>query len=300
LIQQITIVGTGLIGGSLALALKRQGFGGCIVGSDRAEVLSEAEARGVVDRGDTDAVRSCVGSQLVVLATPIGAIIDLIEKIGPLLPPDSLITDTGSTKTEIAIRAHQVFGEAAQRRFLPGHPIAGKEVGGIEHADADLFSSATWVLTPQGGSLAAVRPEFGGGMPGEFVRMLDGIGAQVVMLTPERHDRLCAYLSHLPQMLSTALAACVVDAIGEDGAREMLAGRAFREMTRVAASPYSMWRDIALTNTQNLSEVLLQLDQKLAHIRENLRTRALQEEFDRAHELFAPPMPKDDFDPPKF
>ena len=263
-------------------------------------MLVQAEEQCAIDYGKTDVVGACAGSQLVLLATPIGAIIDLLEKLGPVLPPDCLITDTGSTKAEIILRAQQVFGEASQRRFLPGHPIAGKELGGIENADAALFAGATWVLTPQGGSSAAVRPEFTSGLHGAFGRLLDQIGANVVMLTAERHDRLCAYLSHLPQMLSTALAACVVDAIGDDQARDLLAGRAFREMTRVAASPYSMWRDIALTNTTNLSDVLLQLEQKLAHIRENLRTRALQEEFDRAHELFDPPKETDDFDPPTF
>ena len=300
MIEQITIIGTGLIGGSLGLALKQHGFTGRIVGSDRPQVLAEARQAGAIDASEPDPLLACQGSQLVMLATPVGAIIDLLEKIGPVLPPDCLITDTGSTKADIAERAQQVFGEAANRRFLPGHPLTGKERGGIEAAEADLFSGATWALTPRDGAAAAVRPEFTRAPHAEFMGLLESIGANLVMLTPQRHDRLCAYLSHLPQMLATALAACVVDEIGDDPAREMLAGRAFREMTRIAASPYTMWRDIALTNTKNLHDVLLQLEQHLAHIRENLRTRELQEEFDRAHELFEPAKPKDDFEPPRF
>ena len=300
MIKQITIIGTGLIGGSLGLALKRHGFAGCIIGCDREHALAKAHRSGAIDRGELEAIRACEGSELIVLATPVGAIIDLIEKLGPLLPAQTLITDTGSTKMEISARARQVFGEAASRRFLGGHPMAGKEHGGVEHADAELFAGATWVLTPPEGASAAVAPQFTQGLHGEFVRLLTAIGANIVMIPPERHDRLCAYLSHLPQMISTALAACVVEQIGTDTAREMMAGRAFREITRVAASPYSMWRDIALTNTGNLHDVLLQFEQQLAHIRENLRTRELQEMFDRAHELFEPPKPKDDFEPPRF
>ncbi len=300
MIQQITIIGTGLIGGSLALALKRSGFTGRMVGCDRPQVLASAIANHVVDVAEPDALLACAGSQLVVLATPVGSIIDFIEKLGPVLSPDCLITDTGSTKVEIAARAKQVFGESATKRFLPGHPIAGRAHGGIEHADAELFTGATWVLTPQGGASDAVRPEFTRSPHAEFIRLLEALGARVVMLTPDRHDRLVAYTSHLPQMLATALAACVMEGVGDDPARELLSGRALEDMTRIAASPYAMWRDIALTNGRNLHDVLLQLEQHLAHIRENLRTRELQEEFERAHQLFEPFKPKDDFDPPKF
>lgn len=300
MIQQITIIGTGLIGGSLALALRRSGFTGRIIGCDRPQVLADPQLNLALDSAEPDPLLACAQSQLIVLATPVGAIIDLIEKLGPLLPPDCLITDTGSTKVEIASRAKQVFGDCASRRFLSGHPMAGTAQAGIEHADAELFTGATWVLTPQGGASDAVRPEFTRSLHGEFMLLLEAIGAKVVMLTPERHDRIVAYTSHLPQMVATALAACVMDGVGEDSARELLSARALADMTRIASSPYAMWRDIALTNTKNLHDVLLQLEQHLAHIRENLRTRELQEEFERAHQLFEPFKPKDDFDPPKF
>ncbi len=300
MIQQITIIGTGLVGGSFALALKKRNFAGRIVGCDRREVL--AQAAHALDSAEEDAVKAVKGSDVVLLAAPVGAIIDLIERVGPLMSEDALLTDTGSTKVEIATRAQQVFGDAALKRFLPGHPMAGKEVSGIENADADLFEGRTWALTPPGGVSAMVAPEFGRGKQGEFIRLLELIGAQVIVLPPDRHDRLCAYTSHLPQMLSTALAACIEEDVGTDAALGALSGRALREMTRIAQSPYAMWRDVALTNTRNLHDALLRLEQRLAHIRENLKTRELQEEFNRARELDLDGIrPKaDDFEPPKF
>jgi prephenate dehydrogenase len=305
MIDQITIIGTGLIGGSLGLALKRAGFAGRIIGCDRVEVLGQALRRGAIDIAETSPDASVSGSQIVVLATPVLSILDLITRLAGALASDALLTDTGSTKVEITRQAQKVFGESAERRFLPGHPMAGKESGGIERADATLFADATWVLTPAGGTNAMVSPEFTRGRHGEWIALLEGIGARVVVLDPERHDRVCAYTSHLPQLLSTALAAAVVDATENDGALAALAGGGIRGMVRLAAGDYSMWRDIAITNSKNLQDALLRMEQKLAHIRENLNTRELQSEFDRAHELDLDTpaeerRKKDDGDPPKF
>ena len=285
MIQQITIIGTGLIGGSLGLALKQAGFRGRVVGCDRPEVLSRAREVGAIDFGEKSAEASVEGSEIVMLATPVLATLDLMARLAPVLGRDALLTDAGSTKLEIVRQAAKVFGPDAASRFLPGHPMAGKERGGIEEADAKLFSGATWVLTPQGGTQALVSPEFTRGRHGEWIELLEGIGTRIVVLDPERHDRVCAYTSHLPQMVSTAIASTVVDATNNDGALNALAGGGIRGMVRLAAGDYSMWRDIALTNTKNLHDALLELEQKLQHIRENLKTRELQLEFDRAHEL---------------
>jgi prephenate dehydrogenase len=303
MVEQITIIGTGLIGGSLGLALKRAGFRGRIVGCDRAEVLARARELGAVDAGEVATEAAVLGSDVIVLATPVLAILDLMAKLAPVMPEDSLLTDTGSTKLEIVRQAERVFGGAAASRFLPGHPMAGKERGGIDEADEGLFAGATWVLTPAGGTQAMVSPEFTRGRHGEWIELLESIGARIVVLEPERHDRMCAYTSHLPQMVSTALASAVVDATNNDAAISALAGGGIRGMVRLAAGDYSMWRDIALTNTKNLQDALLQLEQKLAHIRENLKTRELQAEFDRAHELDLDTPPeernKDDTNPPR-
>jgi len=279
MIQQITIVGTGLIGGSFALALKKHGFAGRIVGCDREPVLARAKAEGVIDEGFADPVRAACGSQVVLLATPVGGILDLIERVGPTLAEGTLLTDVGSTKSEIAARAEAVFGTNAAARFLPGHPMAGKERSGIDQADGDLFNNAVWLVTPLPGQNAEA------GLSSEYLGLVRGLGARIVVLDPARHDRLCAWISHLPQMLSTALAATVLDELGDDPELLAIGGRALRETTRIASSPYSMWRDIALTNTGNIEEALARLEQRLAHIRENLRTPELKAEFERGNQF---------------
>ena len=273
-IRQITIVGTGLIGGSFALAARQAGFSGRLIGCDREAVLEQARKRGAVDAGFSDPAEAARGADIVLLRTPVGAIIDLIERIGPTAPPHALLTDVGSTKAEIAARARAVFGQQAGGRFLPGHPMAGKEQGGIEHADADLFRGAVWITTPLGETSATAAA---------FLALVAATGARVLSIEPERHDRICAWLSHLPQMVATALAAGLAEEFGADPQALELAGPALREMTRTAASPYAMWRDIALTNSRNLQEALLQLEQRLAHLRENLGTRELAAEFDLAN-----------------
>ena len=275
-LRQITVIGTGLIGGSLALALKKHGFAGRVVGCDKEVVLARAKKRKLIDAGVTEPARAMAGSDIVVLATPVGQILDLIERLGPRLEPRALLTDVGSTKVEIVARARAVFGAEAPQRFLGGHPIAGREHAGIEHADAGLFQGAPWLFTPQPGQQVKQ------GLSGEFLKLVKRVGAKPVLLEAERHDRLCAWASHLPQMLSTALAAAVEEESGGDAQLRAVRGRALSDMTRLAASPYAMWRDIALTNSANIEAALLKLEQKLAHMRENLMTAELREEFDRA------------------
>jgi prephenate dehydrogenase len=278
-IRQITIVGTGLIGGSFGLALRQQGFPGALVGCDRPEVLDAALIRGAIDRGDTDVRQAVEGCDVVVLATPVGGILSTFEKLAPTLSPDTLVTDTGSTKVKFVERARMVFGAEAGIRVLPGHPMAGKERGGIENADADLFRDAVWLITP-----ISVEQQYTERQR-EYIQLLESIGARVVAMDPERHDRLCAWISHLPQMIATALASTLRDEFGEDEAIREIGGRALREMTRIASSPYSMWRDIALTNSQNIEEALLHFEQQLAHLRENLRGPGLREMFESANKF---------------
>ena len=285
-IRQITIIGTGLIGGSLGLALKKRRFLGKIVGCDRAPVLERAQEIGAIDVGDTNPADSVRSSQVVVLATPVGAILDLIDRLGPALPHRVLLSDVGSTKAQVLERAAKIFGKQAGQRFLAGHPMAGKEQSGVEFADADLFQGAAWFFTPAPGQNVY------GGASGEFVEWIEKLGARTASLDANEHDRLCAWISHLPQMISTALAASLVDEFGEDAPLLEAGGRALREMTRISASPYSMWRDIAITNRKNLGIALHKMEQRLAHIRENLDTRELEAEFERAHHLHRQPMPK--------
>lgn len=284
-LRQITIIGTGLIGGSLALALKKHKFSGRIVGCDRAPVLERAREKGVIDAALTNPADAIQGSSMVVLATPVVAVIDLIERLGPALPAKTLLTDVASTKSEVVARAKKIFGKAAGQRFLPGHPMAGKEQSGVEFADSDLFQGAAWFVTPLPGQ------DVYGGLSGEFLEWVEKIGARIANVPPQEHDQLCAWISHLPQMISTALAASLVDEFGDAPLLEA-GGRALREMTRISSSPYSMWRDIAITNKKNIADALLKLEQRLAHIRENLDSRELAAEFERAHELKKDKPPK--------
>jgi len=278
-IRQITIIGTGLIGGSFALALKKHRFAGRIVGCDRAPVLERGRSKSAIDAGHTNPADAVRGSQIIILATPVSGIIDLIGRLGPALPPKTLLTDVGSTKAEVLSRAKAVFNKNVGVRFLAGHPMAGKEQSGVEFADPDLFQGAPWFVTPVPGQNVY------DGLSGEYLEWVEKIGARIASLDAGAHDQLCAWISHLPQMMSTALAASLVDEYGAEAPLLEAGGRALREMTRISGSPYSMWRDIALTNKKNIQAALLKLEQHLAHIRENLDTRELAMEFERAHRL---------------
>ena len=278
-IRQITIVGTGLIGGSLGLALRQAGFSGTIVGCDKPEIVDAAMSRRAIDRGASDPHEAAQESDVVVLATPVGAILSLFERLAPALGPGTLLTDTGSTKEQLVERAHKILGDQAAERLLPGHPMAGKEHGGIEHADANLFRDTVWLVTPINPAQPYTPRQQ------EYMELLQALGARVLAIDPQRHDRLCAWISHLPQMMATALASMLREELGDDEKVAQVGGRALREMTRIAHSPYSMWRDIALTNTQNIDEALLRFEQQLAHLRENLRGPGLREMFESANKF---------------
>jgi prephenate dehydrogenase len=278
MIVKIAIVGTGLIGASIGLALRRAGFAGEIVGIDANPNEAAAAVRiGAVSRagGFDDAARA----DLIVLAVPVLAIMDCMRRLAPVLRPAQLVTDVGSTKLAIHELARTHFNGDGQSRFLPGHPMAGKESGGAALADASLFDGAMWLFTPLPGVASELETEWRAWVAKFGVRSMD--------LDAARHDRICAWVSHLPQMVSTAMAAMFEDEFAE--APELAAdfraigGRALREMTRLGASPYSMWRDVAHTNTEPLSATLFALEQRLAHLRENLKTPELRAEFDKAN-----------------
>jgi len=290
-ITRVAIVGTGLIGASVGLALKASGFQGEIAGWDAdAGEAATALRMGALDQAlpSAEAVLAPGMADVYVLATPVLAVLDWIERLAPVLLAGQLVTDVGSTKAEISALAAQRFagsgktgpGKAA---FLPGHPMAGKESGGAARAEATLFRGATWLFTPLN---AAPSP-----LETEWRALVAGFGAQTLDLAPARHDELCAWVSHLPQMAATALAGLLEETFAGDAAGmaalQAMGGRALGEMTRLGASPYSMWRDVALTNTVPLAATLLALEQQLAHLRENLRTPELRNEFAAANRFRA-------------
>ena len=224
-------------------------------------------------------------ADVVVLATPVLPIMDWMQQLAPELKETQLVTDVGSTKGEITALASKLFNQAGRARFLPGHPMAGKESGGAALAEADLFRGATWLFC------SGVGWEAGGELEMEWRRWVARFGAVMRELDPARHDEVCAWVSHLPQMVSTAMSAMLEDQFAGDregmAAVQAIGGRALREMTRLGASPYSMWRDVAMTNTEAIAATLAALEQRLAHVRENLRTPELRDEFAKANKFRA-------------
>jgi prephenate dehydrogenase len=289
-ISKIAIVGCGLIGGSLGAALRTAGFRGGIAGSDAPEVLEKALRLGAIDCA-APAIESAVrDADVIVLATPISAILALLPVVAEHAPSRALITDTGSTKVEIAAQATNVFGAAAQRRFLPGHPISGKERSGIEQADPYLFRGAKWVFTPIDSK--SDPPSFPPtSLHAGWMELIRKIGASPVCMAPEEHDLVLAFTSHLPQLLSIALANTVLGELrldaGDDGYSRVPCGGGLRDMTRLAKSDPLVWRDILATNRDNirraLEEVQRQIgslssalsEDKLDQIQQSFRTASL-------------------------
>ncbi len=301
-IQSIAILGTGLIGTSVGLALHAHGFPGSITGWDRAPEEAEiARAHGAIDSVASDPLAAARESDCVLLATPVFGILEWIERLAPVLHSHQLITDVGSTKRKICALASSEFSSPGSAYFLPGHPMAGKEVFGAAHADPDLFHGAVWLFTPLEAAEAPpvapnTSPRKGRLLADSWRKWVARIGCRMLDLDPARHDEICAWASHLPQMLGTALAALLEDTFPEDADQKgslssssaqlrAIGGRAMHEMTRLGASPYSMWRDIAQTNDEAIAAALLALEQRLASIRENLKQPELREEFNRANQF---------------
>jgi prephenate dehydrogenase len=273
--ERVLIVGTGLIGASTGLALRAAGFTGRIDGWDASSLERAAAVQmGAID-ADADSADAALElartADIVVLAVPVLAIKDWMQRLAPLTQAGQLITDVGSTKLEITELGKTLFAGPETAVFLPGHPMAGKESGGAMLAEAGLFTGAMWLFTP--GTLEPTAIEK------EWRDWVSFFGARTLDMDATRHDELCAWVSHLPQMLSTALAALLEDKFGDAPEISAIGGRALRETTRLGASPYSMWRDVAMTNTGPIADTLFALEQRLAHVRENLRTPELRDEF---------------------
>ncbi len=288
--RRVAIFGTGLIGASIGLALRKAGFTGAILGWDpEPNMLAQARAMGAVDpvvAGDAndDPFVCALAANVIVLAGPVFTVAQWLEQLASVLSPSQLVTDVGSVKGFLVEQAGSLYNGENQPGWLPGHPMVGKEHSGAAYAEGGLFAGSTWLFTgasPESTTLST-HPYVG-----EWQHWVQSFGARAVTLTPERHDVLCASVSHLPQMMASALAAMLQSRFGEDakqdGALHGIGGRALREMTRLGASPYSMWRDIAMTNERAIAAALLAMEQELAHLRENLRTPELRTLFEQAN-----------------
>jgi prephenate dehydrogenase len=269
--RTVAIVGVGLIGGSFALALRKAGFDGEILGVSSEPTLAAAITHAVIDRGAT-LNEAIVAADLIYLAQPISRILETI----PLLDaakPTALITDAGSTKTLICKTAERP-GRRAQ--FLGGHPMAGKESRGVQAADAELFRGRTYFLTPR------LSSELETDAAAAFVSWLRRISANVHTLSPTAHDHLVSFTSHLPQIASTALAISVSERLGPSATTA--AGPGLLDMTRLAMSSYEIWSDIIATNRSEIDQALLSYIERLQDIRAHLNDN-LSSSFEIATDL---------------
>jgi prephenate dehydrogenase len=275
--QRIAVIGTGLIGGSFALAVRTAFPGVEIVGWDKPEVLKRARAMGAIREEQPDVGAALKGADLVFIALPVGLTIERLPEIARLVPPAALVTDAASTKRLVCEAAAKCFSGKAL--FLGGHPMAGQERSGIDAADASLFRGAKYALIGKVDAPSDTRVT-------KFVSLLETIGARPLWLDAAAHDRAAAAISHLPQLLAVALAGVVREQTDETGLPVTLAGRGLRDALRLAGSPYSIWRDIVLTNSENIDAGLDRLVQEIEHLRAHLRSRALEEDFAAANEVY--------------
>ncbi|MBN2188482.1 MAG: prephenate dehydrogenase [Chitinispirillaceae bacterium] len=276
--RTITIYSVGLIGGSIGLALKTSGFKGSIIGLSSSENLETALKLGCIDEGFpySKLGEAVSRADLLILCSPISAIIKTIEELAPLpLPAGLVVTDVGSTKKSIcAAAAEKLPGRAY---FIGGHPMAGSEKSGPAASDPYLFQNAIHVLTPAGGTPSGKDLS----IAGFFERRL---GCRTLFLDPERHDRMAAAVSHLPHLLAIALVNEVQEAEKAMPGTLALAAGGFRDMTRVAGSPYSLWRDILMTNKNALSPLIDRMTDRLADIKQRLLNDSLSALFEQSHE----------------
>jgi prephenate dehydrogenase len=280
IINRVTLLGTGLIGGSFALALRKYTTEIHITGWDRPDVIGHAQSRGAIDAAFSGELAPALqNADLVYIALPISATLDFLPEIARLAAPNALITDACSTKVRITEDAGHHFPNDSTRVFLGGHPMAGRELSGIAHADADLFRNNTYALIGASSDSLDARIS-------AFVKILDKIGARPLWLGAQQHDYAVGLASHLPQLAAVALGSFLYDHLDENGLPITVAGPGLRDSLRLAGSPYSTWRDIVLTNKEVLSAALDLFARRLDNLRERLASRDLEADFDAANELY--------------
>ena len=245
----VAIVGVGLIGGSFALALRKAGFQGKIIGVSSPATVQKALALGVIDQA-MPLAEAAAAADLVYLSQPISQIIQTLD----VLETGTLVTDAGSTKAVICEHGRRL------KHFVGGHPMAGKESRGVEHADANLFRGRPYVLTSREPQLET---------------WIERFGARLVILDPVEHDREVAFVSHLPQLLSTTLASVLAG-------KGQVAGPAAADLTRLALSPYDIWRDIFATNAEPIDAAIGSFIARLEEVRKQLRSSELEAVFSQA------------------
>ena len=278
--KKLVIFGVGLIGGSVALALKKAGFVTNIVGIGRSEKsLHDALRLGVIDAAETNIHEACSDADLILIAAPVAQTTNILRSIKPHLNPQTIITDAGSTKGDVLACAREILGDQFSQ-FIGGHPIAGAEKSGVSAAKADLFLGKNVVLTPNSSPMLATNSH----AVLAVREMWQQCGAIVSEMTAENHDAIFAAVSHLPHLLAFVL---VDDIASRPNAAELFsfAASGFRDFTRIAGSSPEMWRDIALANKTALLGEITAFEKELIQLKQLLASEdgaSLQALFERA------------------
>jgi len=255
--RKVTIVGVGLIGGSLALAIKKYKLAREVVGySQKSSSLEWAMKNMVIDQAYQDVKKAVVNADLVVLATPVGAIAGMMEIIGPHLKRSCVVTDVGSTKATIVHAAQTVLPNPTL--YVGSHPLAGSEKRGVEHASVDLFQNSLCIMTP--------TPNVSRGAAGRVKQLWTTVGCRVKQMSADEHDQTMAYISHLPHVLAYSLAETVPSEYAE------YAAQGLKDTTRIAGSSPQMWADICMTNPKNIIQSLDQVVGILCALRKAMAT----------------------------
>jgi prephenate dehydrogenase len=268
--QRVGIVGLGLIGGSIALAARERWPASLVIGVDRKDVLERAMVLHAIDVAADDAV-VLAEADLVILAAPIQQNLEILRELPDNVTGSAVVTDTGSTKRAIVDAAASLPDRFT---FIGGHPLGGAARGGIEHARPDMFTSRPWLFTPTSErSIQALD---------KLKSFVTGLGAIPQILSPSDHDRLLAFISHLPQLTVSALMHVVGEAAREDGLG--LSGRGLQDTTRLASSPADIWREVCATNVDEIGSALDALITVLRHLRADLETgQSIDEVFESAN-----------------
>lgn len=268
---RIAVIGLGLIGGSIAFAARRAWPSTHVVGIDRQAVLREALSRRAIDVG-AESLSAVADADLIVLAAPVRQNLSLLQQVAAQASPAAVLTDVGGTKRAIVDAA-----SALPATFVGGHPLGGGARGGFEFATASLFTRRPWILTPPEGD---PRPAIGAAVD-RLSAFVTGLGAQPTIMTAQEHDRLVALISHLPQLATTALMEVVGTTVASRGLR--LAGQGLVDTTRLASSPADVWRDVCLTNADEIGRALDLLIERLSDLRSDLhRTEIIDAVFEQA------------------
>lgn len=264
--MKIAIIGLGVIGGSLGLAIKQNNPRVTLVGFDSPGVLRRARKRGAIDIAAFSLRNAVSDAEIIFICTPVESILRLLPEVSRFIPPHAIVTDVGSVKGVVQACAKKYF--SLHGVFIGGHPMAGSEGSGIEYADGLLFQNAVYVLCPSLGAGKKIQP---------LVTLLQSIGARILTMGAREHDRVAAAISHLPQLIAVSLMDSTARKNKRNPAFLQLAAGGFRDMTRIASSPFPVWKDILSNNRDETSRALREFEKLLGQFRKGLYQRSLSD-----------------------